>query len=331
MKIIIAYSPSALGDEGHRAADLMASMLEQGGHKIERMAQPDFNEIRGGLSSAASYRLIDLSSQADAIICLSASSTVVRHPRKIAWPFDGPAPGHGRHSRSTLDRRREEFMQNIIVGGLRECETIFAPSRFALRRLASLGFRNAELLGPPQPAAETVFERNGGPELLCLAPLTARNRPELVIRALKYLPETIRLRWLAPVADDEMRSSALARAEQDNTGHRLTIDVRKVEDGELDYLLSQCLAYVSPGRAAWVVPQALHRAVEVGAPVIICRDAGAAIEALPESLSDTLIEGKPKAIANSILDLTHRGELAAARAYRRPATNLTPLVEAVGE
>jgi Glycosyltransferase len=304
MRIVIAQSSFGREIESHEAASALADALKREDHVVEDLTLPEPATVSGRFSNLASFRLMDLSRQADALVCLTADSAILPHPRKVGWIVDD------RQSvvttDSMLEQCRQDFLRNIHIASLRECTALFVPSRFAERRLTALGLPRAKHLSLHARLDLPAVARNPGPELLCMAALDEFNRPELVIQTLKILPNSIRLRWLARLAAPDARSSLLVLAEREGLQHRLTIDVRETEQGERDYLLSQCLAYFHPSRGDWIIPDAVRRATQIGTPIIACRDAGAVSELFSDDDIKSLPQPRPKALAKAVLALSEK-------------------------
>lgn len=332
MKVVIAACDS-VEEDAKRIETNLAAFLEERGHKVQPLALPALGPLAAALSTVACHRLLDLSASADAVLCLSGIAAVLRHPNKIVWLLHpGPlASGPAGEPRRLADFR-QQFLNRSVAAALREARSLFVPSHFGKKRLRELGVSQAQVLQPPRDARKTMFKRNAGPELLCLAPLVECQRPHLLVEALANLAEPTRARWLAPVADADLLHQVRAQAQDLGVAERLTVEVRNVGQSEQEYLLSQALALVHFEVGGWLIGSALRQAAGQETPVLLCRDAGAGSEIFVQDAVDHLLEPNAKAIAERIARIISAGgttESAYRGATSGSRAGFAPLLKAI--
>lgn len=316
MKVVIAACDSVEEDAKRIEADL-AAFLEEHGHEVQPLALPALGPLPAALSTVACHRLLDLSASADVLLCLSGIGAILPHPNKIVWLLDpGPLASGPANDPRRLADFRQQFVNRSVTAALREARRLFVPSHFGKQRLRELGVRQAQVVQPPRDARKTMFKRNAGPELLCLAPLVESQRPHLLVEALASVAEPTRARWLAPFADTDLLHQVRAQAQDLGVAKRLTVEVRKVDRSEQEYLLSQALALVHLQVEGWLIGSALRRAASLGVPVLLCRDAGAGSEIFIQDAIDQLPEPNVNAIAEGIARIISTGR-PTENAYRK--------------
>jgi hypothetical protein len=300
MRIVVARC-DLVDEVTHRNQDSLVSFLEAKGHSVQPMILPAAGPLPRSLATVASHRLMNLAATADALICLSATAAIPRHPKKIVWLLD-PTPitvaSAGKPRR--LEDLRRDVLDNVLVAALAEATSVFSPSKFAKSRLRDLGLRDTQLLQPAVNSTVFQFGRNPGPELLCLAPLTDWQRPDLLVECLPRLPEPIRARWIGPVGNAELIHRLRAKAMDLGVAHRLTLEVRPIDPHEQAYLLSQAMAYVHLEPDSWLTGDALQSAWRQDVPLIMCRDCGAAVELFSDKFASTLPAADSESLAEVI-------------------------------
>jgi hypothetical protein len=266
-------------------ATLCAQLIKDG-HEAERLDLPRVADLSHSLSTAASHRLMSIQTLADAIICLDPLAAVVRHPHKIIWLLDegdlASLPARATHAEVAA----KAYFDNVLLAGLHEAMRHLAPSTFAQQRLTSLGFPAVGLLAIDGAGKAGGGDRRPGREILLLSPIDGTHRPELFVALMAALPATFRARWIAPFADPAVLGELQQALELHKIDHRVTIDLRSVDDDERHYLLEIAAALIHLPSGVFTTPRLVTEAVERGVPVISCADGGAvaAVGQRPEAL-----------------------------------------------
>lgn len=293
MRIMVVQSVTSFKPalEWH-VATLCARLIEDG-HEAERLDLPRIADLGHSLSTVASHRLMSIQTQADAIICLDPLAAVIQHPHKITWLLDegdlAPLPARA----TEAEVAAKAYFDNVLLAGLHEATMHLAPSMFAQQRLTSLGFPAVGLLVVDGGGSAGGGDRRPGREILLLSPIDGAHRPELFVDLVAALPATYRARWVAPLADPAVLGELQQALELHKIDHRVTIDLRSVDDDERLYLLEIAAALIHLPSGVFTTPRFVTEAVERGVPVISCADGGAvtALGQTPEALHLGLADG----------------------------------------
>ncbi len=333
MKIIVAQSSAGDLPGGRFHSDALCAALAEDGHKVQRLDLPSIAAPRRALTNLASIRLLATDLTADALICLDAVSSALRHPRKFIVLLDDAYLADDDAKRSHEQVSERHFITNVLCASLGEACRIFALSGFAMTCLKGRSIENVTLLQPTMALPNSAHIRRPGAELLAMNPLDVRHRPELLIAALTKLPEPLRARWIAPEATAERLTELHRIARDARVEQRLAIDVRRVNAGEAAYLLANAAALVEIAPGGLAVGALAAQAARLGVPIITCTDGGAIVEARgtgsPEPASPD-----PTALAAAILAAS--SEPVHVPAVRPPSARLrkpgwSPLLKAIAQ
>lgn len=278
MKIIVAQSFVGRCPTLGGYVEALCEVLSSAQHEVQRLDLPGTASAADALSTVASYRLLSTTEWADAIICLDTLVAVLPHSRKIVWLLDDALLNQAEQGGADTTAPEREYLANVVRAALEEAQMRFAPSRFAMKKMKAMGLKKVELLQPAISLKERPYPRRSGPELLILGTLNGHQRPELLIDCLKPLPGSVRARWVAPSAEPAVLDSFRRRADLFGVGARIALDVRAISADEAAYLLAHAAALIELAPGSWVIPQHAQAAVEVGLPVIACKDGGAVTE-----------------------------------------------------
>lgn len=113
-------------------------------HETERVLVPYSDEYRLSANQMLSMRLISVADRADAIICLSAPSYLIPHPRKIIWLCGEPAS-------LALNSKSPKWLVRPLQYGWKEAIASYVADRKSHQYLHSLGM-HSEYLGLPKPS-----------------------------------------------------------------------------------------------------------------------------------------------------------------------------------
>lgn len=277
MKIIVAQSFVGGGPTLGGYVEALCEVLSSAEHDVQRLDLPATASADDALPTVASYRLLSTTEWADAIICLDTLVAVLPHSRKIVWLLEDVLLSQA--DKGGADPTPEcEYLANVVRAALDEAEMRFAPSRLAMKKMKAMGLKKVELLQPAISLKEKPYPRRSGPELLILGTLSGDQRPELLVDCLKALPGSARARWVAPSAEPAVLDSFRRRADLFGVGARIALDVRAISTDETAYLLAHAAALIELAPGSWVIPQHAQAAVEIGLPVIACKDGGAVTE-----------------------------------------------------
>lgn len=222
--MVAQSSAIAMATANHRRA--LCDVLIGEGHPVERLDLPPLTVDHRALANIASYRLLGAATLADILICLDAVASTIPHPRKFLWLLDDSYLDPGRVSAKGNNHRDLTFLANVLRSAIDEAEAIFSPSRFGIERFCYLGLGKATLFAPPITPAPVRYARNAGTELLVLASLADRQRPGLLFAAIALRPEPLRVRWVAPNAEDGWLMPGRYLAADHKLDLRMAFDVR---------------------------------------------------------------------------------------------------------
>ena len=333
MKIIVAHSTATdlASFAGYR--DALCASLEGAGHKTQCLDLPSIAAPRRALTNIASYRLLSTTETADAIICLDAVTTVLRHPRKLVLLLEDAYLAAGRGQLPHERPSERSFIANVLQASLKEADAIFTLSQFASERLRALSIDRTETIQPSFSPSRFHYPTNRGPELLVLDSLSERQRPELLIACLAALPEPFRGRWIAPYVPPARLARLRDLAHHAGLEHRLTFEVRAIDAGEKAFLLSRAAALLELSPSLLAVGQTVHEAIATGVPLITCTDGGALsevsdrISTRPANPSGTALATAVRAACAAPVDASPRST----PAVTSSATEWAPLLKALSQ
>lgn len=293
------------GAEWH--ADALVAQLEARGHAVELVRLPfQWDPREAALRSALAWRLLDFSQSGgrpiDLLIATRFPSYVARHPAKVVWLFHQFRQAYDLHESGVdgfPDTPEGRVLRSHVIeldnAALRECRRIYTTSRNNVARLQRFNQLEAQVLRLPLVDPERFRCDGYEPFVLSVGRLVSLKRTDLLVRALRHLPE----RFVAVVAGEGPERAALERLAQDTGVASRVRFVGRVDDEQLRGLYARAGAvYYAPWDEDYglVTLEAFH----ARKPVVTTSDSGGPLEFVAHEETGLVAEPTPEAVAAAL-------------------------------
>jgi len=217
------------GAELHVGA--LVEQLQRRGYHVEKVAIPFRPQPKSELlAQAAAWRLLDLSSSnaqpVDLLIATRFPTYFARHPRKVAWVIHqhraayelcGTEFSEFEHTPEDVGLRRRLIELDARMLG--ECRRVFANAKNTANRIIRFNGVPAQALYHPPPMADRLAPGPYGDYLLVVGRLEKVKRPDLAVRALRYVPPPMRM---VMVGDGSQRQAVERAVAESGVSDRIT-------------------------------------------------------------------------------------------------------------
>ena len=307
MKIALCSSfvPFVYGG-ARNIVEWLQAMLEQEGHKVERIYLPQVDAPDLLFQQMAAFRWIDLTS-ADRIICFRPQAHLILHHHKILWfihhirsfydLWDSPYcgfPGDPKHKgiRSAL-HAADTF-------ALLEAQHVFTNSRVVANRLRKFNRIDSEVLYPPVYRPER-FQCNGyNDEIVSVCRLEHHKRQHLLVEAMQHTRTPVRLRICGTNSDSDYPKSLQRLIVGMGLQKRVTFENRWISEEEKVISFANCLAvaYLPLDEDSYGYPtlEASHSSKAT----LTTLDSGGVLELVQDGFNGLITEPAPEALAEAM-------------------------------
>lgn len=307
MKIGIVSSFVPHVDGGYRMfVNQLAPELESRGHLVEKVWLPFSSNPDTMFEEMAGFRMMDLNSIFDMIICCRPPAHVIQHRRKVVWFIH--------HERMFYDLWETEYNQlpkspywnsfrdqlmRADTKTLKEAHALFSNSKVVADRLKTFNGLDAEVLYPPLADANQFGSGKYGDELLFVCRVEGHKRQHLAIEAMVHTTTPVRLRIAGLSQSVHYPKSLQEMIERHSLQDKVTLDSRWISEDEKRSLLSNALAsiYVPLDEDSYGYPT-LEAAASARATVTTT-DAGGVVEFVQDGSSGIVAKPEPEALANA--------------------------------
>lgn len=298
--------------------DQLAPHLEAAGHRVERIYLPFTSDRETLLSEIASFRMMDLESACDMIICSRTPAHVVKHPNKVLWFihhervfYDLWDSGHSPIPQTAYWENVRDVLIEADTRALKEARAIFTNSAVVSERLRKYNGLNSEVLYPPITNPERFQCGDYGPEILFVCRLESHKRQHLAIEAMAHTKTPVRLR-IAGASGSDYASRLRKLVAEHGLEDRVSIDNRWISEGEKIYLLSTALAcvYIPLDEDSYGYPTL--EAAHARRAMVTVADAGGVREFVEDGVNGLVTEPSPEELARAF-DLLWRDRKLAAK------------------
>jgi glycosyltransferase involved in cell wall biosynthesis len=310
----------------------LVDALRQRGFDTELVSVPfTWNPKEEILAHAAAWRLLNLSESngrpIDRLIVTKFPTYFARHPYKVAWlihqhraAYELCGTPYSDFAHVEPDLGLRETLMRLDREMLGECRRIFANARNTASRLAKFNGLQAEALYHPPRLAARLERGSYGDYVLSVGRLETVKRVDLIVAALAWVPEPIRL---LVAGDGSQRANLERLAGERGLRHRVRF-LGTVDDDSLVELYRDALAVVYPPfdeDFGYVTLEAFL----AYKPVITCRDSGGPTEFVADGENGFVCEPSAEAIGAALAGLADDRARAAAlgAAGREVASRIT--------
>lgn len=288
----------------------LVRQLRTRGYLVDRVSIPfkwyPKEEI---LTHAAAWRLIDLSESngrpIDLVIATKFPSYFVRHPNKVTWlihqyraAYELCGTPYSDFEHTELDVGLRDTLIRLDTQMLSECQRVFTNARNTANRLSKFNGLQGEPLYHPSRLSDRLRSGPYGDYVLVVGRLESVKRPELAIRAMRYVSQPIRMLLSG---DGTQRANVEAVAAAEGLTDRVSF-VGTLDDQGLVDLYAGALAVV------YVPYDEDYGYVTLEAflsrkPVITATDSGGPLEFVEHEVNGMVCDPDPKAIGAAIMEL----------------------------
>ncbi|MDQ1573014.1 MAG: hypothetical protein QOH44_573 [Actinomycetota bacterium] len=308
MKIAVVTSivPFVFGG-GRNIVEWLAEALREAGHEVDIIALP-FDESPGRIvAQMAAFRMIDLTDEADLVVCVRPPSYLVQHPRKVLWflhqirPYydlwDTEYRGFGD---TAVARARRDMIRRVDDRAFAEAARVFTISQVVTDRLAMYNGVESEVLFPPISNPSSFSSSGYGDEIVAVSRLEHHKRQHLLVEALGLTKTQVRLRLIGkgstPHYGNQLREQAISLG----LGNRVVIEDAWVEEGRKRELINASLAgaYIPLDEDAYGYPTL--ESAHASKAIITASDSGGVLEFVTDGGSGLVVEPTAEALAEAM-------------------------------
>jgi glycosyltransferase involved in cell wall biosynthesis len=297
----------------------LAHALEDAGHEVEVIDLPFNERPERVVRQLAAFRMIDLTDQADLVVCFRPPSYLVRHPRKVLWFIHHIRPYYDlwesdqyRGFGDTLiSRARRDVIRRADDRAFAEAERIFTNSRVMSERLRTFNGVDSEVLYPPVENPEGFVNTGYGDEIVAVARLEPQKRQHLLVEALGLTRTPVSLRLIGKGSNPDYARSMRARADELGVGDRLVVSDQFVEEDEKRALIGAALAtaYIPVDEDSY--GYASLESAHAAKAIITTTDSGGVLEFVQDGRNGYIREPDAAALAATMDQLWNDRDLAA--------------------
>jgi glycosyltransferase involved in cell wall biosynthesis len=284
----------------------LQAMLEQQGHRVERIYLPQVDAPDLLFRQMMAYRWIDLE-MADRIICFRPQSHLIPHRHKILWfihhirafydLWDSPYRGFPDDARH---RGIRDALRDADNAGFREASAIFANSRVVSDRLQRYNGVASEVLYPPVFQPERFYCAGFNDEIVYICRLEHHKRQHLLVEAMRYTQTPVRLRLAGTSAAADYPRDLQRRIAECGLSERIVLENRWISEREKVEWLANCLAaaYLPLDEDSYGYPSVEASLAEKS--ILTALDSGGVLELVRDGVNGYVSENTPQALAEAM-------------------------------
>ncbi|RKR75647.1 glycosyltransferase family 4 protein [Frondihabitans australicus] len=287
--------------------DWLAAALRDAGHEVETIALPFDEDPTRIVGEMARFRMIDLTDQADRVVCFRPPSYLVQHPYKILWfihhirPYYDLWDTHYRGFADTaITRARRDLIRRVDDRAFAEARHIFTNSTVVADRLDHFNGIEGEVLYPPLPDVKAPEDHRLGDEIVAVSRLEHHKRQHLLVEALGHTTTGVRLHLVGKGSSPDYAEHLRDLAESLGVRGRLTVDDAWVEEDAKQRIIARSLAtaYIPLDEDSYGYPTLESARSRRG--VLTTSDAGGVLELVEDDRSGLVSEPTPESLANAM-------------------------------
>lgn len=305
MKIAVATTivPFAKGG-GRRLSGDLTRALSRRGHEVDEILLPFWPEPEEMVEQMLALRLLDVTHEAELLICLRTPSYLIRHPNKVVWFLHHHRPAYdlrethadppGPHSEAI----RESIYESDRLG-LGEARRVYAVSQVVANRLREYNDLSCDVLYPGLEDDEGYHCDEYGDFVFFPSRIAPLKRQALALEAMAHVRSDIRLVIAGePDLPEHLRPlrelvSSLGLEDRVELAGEWISEERKRE------LYGRCLAVLYPPLGedyGYVTTEAFA----ASKAVITCTDSGGPLEFVRDGINGLVVDPEPRALAAAL-------------------------------
>lgn len=305
MKVIIASSFVPFVDGGGRfIVEWLQQKLLEYGHEVEKIYLP-FNEHHEKLlDNLLSYRLMDMSGQADRLIAIRPPAHSLVHPNKVVWfihhlrgYYDLAQTRHTSVPYTAEGRALCAALRRHDTLALNEARTVFTNSAVVGERLKKYNGVGSQVLFPPLLSPERFFCGAPNDEIVSVCRLEPHKRQHLLIEAMAHVKTPVKLRLCGKSAGGTYEQELKRVARDKGVEDKVRFDFGWItEEAKINYISNSLACVYAPAdEDSYGYPTLEAAAAQK--PTLTTWDAGGTLEFIKDGENGLITEPTPMAIA----------------------------------
>lgn len=305
MKVALVTSTVPFVRGGARnIVDWLADALRDAGHAVETIALPFDEDPTRIIGEMARFRMIDLTDQADRVVCFRPPAYLVQHPHKILWFIHHIRPYYDLwetqyrgFADTAITRARRDAIRRVDDRAFAEARHIFTNSAVVSRRLTEFNGIDSEILYPPLPDSFPETDRPYADQIVAVSRLEHHKRQHLLVEALGRTTSGVRLRLVGKGSSAEYADHLRDLSRTLGVESRLTIDDAWVEESAKQRAIASSLAtaYIPLDEDSYGYPTLESARARRG--ILTTDDSGGVLELVEHERSGLVAEPTPEALA----------------------------------
>jgi glycosyltransferase involved in cell wall biosynthesis len=292
---------------GRNIVEWLQPHLEAAGHRVELIYLPFVDTPELLFPQLAAFRTIDLTEQADVVICFRPPAHFIQHPRKVLWfihhlrlYYDLWDTEYRYFPDTAIHRSRRDALRRADGRALAEARTVFTNSAIVGKRLESFNGVASEVLYPPVADPERYHNAGHGNTIVCLARLEHHKRQHLLIDALALTKEPVMLHLAGTGSSPAYGKFLRDHARGLGLADRVRVDDRWITDEEKIETLagSLAVAYLPVDEDSYGYPSL--EASHSSKPILTTSDSGGVLELVVDGDNGFVVDPDPSSIADAM-------------------------------
>jgi glycosyltransferase involved in cell wall biosynthesis len=302
MRIAVATTvvPFAKGG-GRRLARELTRALAERGHEVDEILLAFWPDPEEMVEQMLALRLLDVTHEAELLICLRTPTYLLRHRNKVVWFLHHHRPAydlletHPDPRSPHSDAIRESIYESDRLG-LGEARRVFAVSRVVADRLRAYNDLACDVLHPAFENADDYHCDEYGDFVFFPSRIVPLKRQALAVQAMAHVRSGVRL-VIAGEPDLPEHLEALRELNSSlDLGGRVELVGEWIDEARKRELYARCLAVVYPPLGedyGYVTTEAFA----ASKAVLTCTDSGGPLEFVQDGVNGLVLEPDPQALA----------------------------------
>jgi glycosyltransferase involved in cell wall biosynthesis len=296
---------------GRTLADSLADALRARDHEVEEILLPFWPDPAEMVEQMLALRLLDVSHEAELLVCLRTPSYLLRHPNKVVWFLHHHRPAYDLRETEYADPTtphseaiREAIYQSDRVG-LREASRVFAISQVVAERLRRFSDVAADVL---YPAFEGDGYRSGdyGDYVFFPSRIAPAKRQALAVEAMALVRSDVRLVVAGPPDLPEHLEPLRELVDRHGLYDRVELLGTWIDEERKRELYAGALAVLYPPQDEDGYGYVTAEAFAAERPLVTCTDSGGPLELVEDGANGRVVAPEPAAVARALDELAFK-------------------------
>lgn len=306
MRVLIASSFVPFVNGGGRfIVEWLEEKLLEYGHQVEKIYLPFDERPETLMENLLSYRLMDMTQNADRLIAIRPPAHSLVHPNKVVWfihhlrgYYDLAATKYATFPNTADGRAIRDALRRHDTATLKEARSVFTNSGVVRDRLAKFNGIDAEVLYPPLLHPESFFCGESNDEIVTVCRVEPHKRQHLLVEAMQHVRTPVKLRICGKSGSQAYAEELLKLARSKGIEDRVHFELGWISETDKVARVSNALAsvYAPMDEDSYGYPTL--EAAAARKPTLTTFDAGGTLEFVRDGENGLLTEPTPQAIAD---------------------------------